>query len=280
MKRFFILFLLIINITSFCITDLLIKDVIFGKEKITANFNGNIIENSLYVPLVVLPNIFKNSIIKFNGSEKFMEITYKNKIVTIKLENHWEQKETVFIPIRAISTMLDYNVSLDKKKGILYFSGLPKTQDNNIISYNDILDTVKRYSDIYKVDYKMILSIIKKESSFRQNCISPVGAIGLMQLMPKTAEYLKVNPYDYEENIKGGTKYFRQLIDRYVKDVRLNKFPNFTLTEKDIYKLSLAAYNAGPGNVQKYSGIPPFKETTNYVEKVLNFYSEIKGATN
>ena len=105
----------------------------------------------------------------------------------------------------------------------------------------------------YNISPHLLKAVAKVESGFQVFAKSHAGAMGIMQLMPGTASGLGVtDPYDPEQNIMGGAKYLRQMLDKF-QDV----------------SLALAAYNAGPGNVEKYGGIPPFNETQNYVRKVL-----------
>jgi soluble lytic murein transglycosylase-like protein len=113
---------------------------------------------------------------------------------------------------------------------------------------------VQQNADIWQVDPALINSVIANESSFNANATSPVGAQGLMQLMPETAAALGVrNPYDPAQNVAGGTRYLRSLLDRFKGDTRL----------------AVAAYNAGPGAVEQYGDVPPYAETQSYVKNVL-----------
>jgi soluble lytic murein transglycosylase-like protein len=106
---------------------------------------------------------------------------------------------------------------------------------------------------------EFVRSVAAVESAFREKAVSPKGAIGLMQLMPGTARDLGVNPHDAAENAHGGAKYLKELLLRYKN-------------ASDPVRLALAAYNAGPGAVDRYGTIPPYRETQQYVERVLRRY--------
>ncbi len=111
----------------------------------------------------------------------------------------------------------------------------------------------------YKIEPSLVYALIKVESNWDARALSRAGAKGLMQLMPSTAKEMDVkNPFDPEENIEGGIRYLRYLLDRFNGDVTL----------------ALAAYNAGPNKVRKFKGVPPIKETQRYVNRILSIYNK------
>lgn len=139
-------------------------------------------------------------------------------------------------------------------KAVAGFPARPKT---------DLTELVNETSGRYRLDPDFVNSVIKAESAFNVHAVSPKGAQGLMQLMPGTATQLGVpNAFDAQANVEGGTKYLRELLEKY----------NF-----DIGK-ALAAYNAGPHKVDRYGGIPPYYETRAYVAKIVRDFNKKKAA--
>jgi len=125
-------------------------------------------------------------------------------------------------------------------------------------------DLIREHAAHYDVNPGLVRAVVQVESNFNASARSPKGAMGLMQLMPATAQQFGVaNPFDPSENIRGGTAYLRQLLDRYDNDKRL----------------ALAAYNAGPGAVDKYGEtVPPYRETREYVARVNEVSDGEEGA--
>jgi soluble lytic murein transglycosylase len=180
---------------------------------------------------------------------------------------------TAFFMFKAVSPLYADIYRYIDSQGVLHFTNVPTSSNYKLYirerparSLNSY--TTNRYDSIitkaskrHGVSFSLLKALIKIESDFKPRAVSSAGAMGLMQIMPDNIKALKIeNPFDPWENILGGARYLKQLIDRFD-----GKLP-----------LALAAYNAGPKIVERYQRIPPFKETEDYVEKVMKYYSVFK----
>ena len=128
-------------------------------------------------------------------------------------------------------------------------------------SYDHYIHSI---SQRYGIDFHLVKAVIKAESKFNPLAVSSKGAMGLMQMMPATADDMGVaDPFNPEENIEGGVRYLKWLLQIFDNDL----------------KLALAAYNAGPTTVKRHGGVPPYAETRAYLQKVMKFYSDYKNST-
>ncbi len=177
----------------------------------------------------------------------------------------------------AVATPLyaDIYVYADKE-GVLHFTNVPtsSTSSNYKVyiketpkkplesAITDLYDhVISEASKKHGVSFSLLKALIKTESDFNPRAVSKAGAMGLMQIMPENIRRLKIkDPFDPKDNVMGGTRYLKQLIYRFEGKLHL----------------ALAAYNAGPGVVEKYQRIPPFKETENFVKQVMKYYSFFK----
>lgn len=174
-------------------------------------------------------------------------------------------RKSLVLPEYERQTDSTFQKILDKQQEEV-LKPVAQTNPNNIkntspVSKEEISDLIEEYANKNGLDSNFVKSVVRHESGFNANATSKCGAMGLMQLMPSTAKGLGVtNAYDAEQNIAGGTKYLKGLMDRFDN----NK------------ELALAAYNAGPNAVKKYGGIPPYKETQNYVKCIMKTYDNYK----
>ncbi len=134
-----------------------------------------------------------------------------------------------------------------------YLTGFDESATLYPTRYDDI---ITKEASKNNLPVNLVKAVVQAESAGYEDAVSPQGATGLMQLMPETADMLGVeDPFNPEENIAGGTKYLKMMVDQFGD-----------------YELALAAYNAGPQRVEEYGGIPPYEETENYVYKVMSLY--------
>lgn len=186
----------------------------------------------------------------------------------------------VLLPLQAVAEVFKYRDA----KGHIYLTdkpmkgpyrllkrfslgGKPRTGGDSLAKMRqrrrELTPMIEAAARRQRLPTALVHAVIRAESAFREDAVSHKGAIGLMQLMPATATQLGVHdPYDARQNVDGGTRYLRQLIDRFDRDLRL----------------ALAAYNAGENAVASYGNrVPPYPETQDYVAKVLTFYKEYRG---
>jgi soluble lytic murein transglycosylase len=195
-------------------------------------------------------------------------------------------KKYHLVIIGIILVLLTYVVPVDAdiymyidRSGVIHFTNVPTNSETDYRIYlkekprkalgpdageqyeHDFDHYIAEASKKHGVSFPLVKAVIKAESDFNPRAISRKGALGLMQIMPENLETLQISdPFDPWENIMGGTRYLRMMLNRFN-----GKLP-----------LSLAAYNAGPTAVDHYQSIPPFKETENYIEKVMMYYYSYK----
>jgi len=212
-------------------------------------------------------NALENISLELNKNQEIQNIQNESsdfqKILDSKMsENIDKKEETPEIKIEKVSEIQDELEKIQiepKKKQAIDL----KSKIDLKAQVNDIDEIIQTFSDKYNIDSDFIKAIIKQESGFNSKATSKKGAMGLMQLMPATAKSLGVvDAYNPIENIEGGVKYLKGLMDRF------NNKP----------ELALAAYNAGASAVKKYGGIPPYKETQNYVKSIMATYNKVKEA--
>lgn len=212
---------------------------LFGSDSTGGDYFGTIFENQMA------------SMISKNKSLGIASLLYK-KITGDSLDPKSAESE--------LMKLLDSNrIELKKPAGLNNSVAPSEKASNRLSQYEDIIN---KASNTYGVDKNLIKSVILTESAANEKAFSSAKAKGLMQLIDSTASDMGINNvWNPKENIFGGTKYLSEMLRKYNGNLNL----------------ALASYNAGPENVQKYGGVPPFEETQNYIKRVIGYFNHLNG---
>ena len=191
------------------------------------------------------------------------EIAFLSSGRTLSIQSHRVQGESIILTLRGggevtcdkslIEKILPDEVPHEQPKAAAAAEPSEPTVDPSLLQRTPYGEVIAAVSEAHGVDPLLVRALIQVESNYQARARSQRGAMGLMQLMPSTAREYKVrNPYDPKSNIAAGVKHLKSLIDRWGVE------------------LALAAYNAGEGAVKRFNGVPPYRETRNYVSKILS----------
>ena len=190
-----------------------------------------------------------------NINSQFIPIDKESSIASVNKKESFENVLKTSSKVKFGDLLTNPSTQVQAK--IYSNTAIGNTLKSEYTTKNKVQELISRVSKKHGVDEKLVNALVKQESGFNPNAKSKVGALGLMQLMPSTAKSLGVtNALDPEQNVEGGVKYLKSMLDKYNGNIIL----------------ALAAYNAGPNAVDKYDGVPPYKETQNYVKSILATY--------
>ncbi len=221
------------------------KKAMLEEKESDLNFGADTLEG--YIDLM-----FAEQVASTNGGIGIADMIYEH-LTGERLKPQIQKREFLnldFSHTKPVKNIIKENI---EKLNAELKAKVPEYVTDRISQYREI---IKRAGEKFGIPESLIEAVITAESAGKNNAVSKAGAKGLMQLMDSTAKSLGVrNPFDPEQNIMGGSLYLRQMLDKFDGNI----------------ELALAAYNAGPGNVIKYGGIPPFKETTAYIKRIKGY---------